>query len=229
MVGAGLSGQLALESLPRTSTTYAGLDTSSFQALTVGPGVAPWAAGRVGLEGSNEAGLTYTGRTLRIDARHAFLIGKRAAISLGFGASAIVGARPEDQSATGVYGGGADVPLLIGVHTANDLFAVWFGPRGGFDLLSGGFQIADSTASATTGNTNPVWDIHARHFYGGLVAGLRVGFRHVHLALELDAAYHRVDGTSQLVPPPPQVSPPSTSASVQQFSLAPAGAFEVTF
>ena len=42
--------------------------------------------------------------------------------------------------------------------------------------------------------------VSARHFYGALVAGARVGFRHVHLALEIDAAYHHADGTFQAAP-----------------------------
>jgi hypothetical protein len=216
MVGAGMSGQLAMEPLHFTPTPPGVPDPSTLQALAVGPGVAPWVSGRMGLPGSNEAGLTYTGHVLRVDARHAFAIGK-AALSIGLGANAILALRPGDSNANGVYGGGADVPILIGVHSSSDLYAFWFGPRGGFDLLAGGLELGDATTTS---------DVHARHFYGGLVAGVRVGFRHVHLALELDAAYHHVDGTFQ-----PTLTPaaPSTSATLQQISLAPAGALEVTF
>ena len=49
------------------------------------------------------------------------------------------------------------------------------------------------------------------------------------LAVELDGAYHWINGSSQMVVMPPATPPPSVSASLHQFSLAPAGAFEVTF
>jgi hypothetical protein len=117
---------------------------------------------------------------------------------------------------SGVFGGGGDVPLLIGVKSASDLYAIWFGPRGGFEFLSGRLQLGkDTTAS--------VFDVQARHYYGMLVAGLRVGFRHVHVAIELDAGYHRVDGSFKTS------SGAESSTHVQQISLTPAGALEVSF
>jgi hypothetical protein len=216
MAGAGLSGQLAL--VP-SSTAATSPNQGSLQDLAVAPGVAPWVSGRAGIPGSNEGGLTYSGHALRVDARHAFELNRAVAISLGVGATAVLARRPGDSDASGVYGGGADVPLLIGVRSSSDIYAFWFGPRGGFDILSGGLQL---------GQSSPVLDVSARHFYGGLVAGLRVGFRHVHVAIELDAAYHRVDGSFR--PSAASTTPTmSTSASLQQISLTPAGALEVTF
>src|SRR6202044_1715910 len=106
---------------------------------------------------------------------------------------------------SGVYGGGLDVPVLLGVHSANDLYAFWFGPRAGFEYLAGGLQLADQTSP---------YDVHARHFYGSLVGGFRVGFRHVHVAIELDATYHRADGDFELTG-----SMSTTSASVQGITL----------
>jgi hypothetical protein len=60
---------------------------------------------------------------------------------------------------------------------------------------------------------------------------MRVGFRHVHLALEINASYHHADGTLQDAPAPGMVGPPPSpaSTSVQQISVTPAGALEVTF
>src|SRR6185369_12120360 len=69
-VGAGLSGQIALRVLPSVTAGEAEL-----QRLTVAPGVAPWAGARVGIAGSNEAGLAYTGRSIRLDGRYAFSLG----------------------------------------------------------------------------------------------------------------------------------------------------------
>ena len=230
MVGAGLSGQLALQQLHYPPAPANQPDVGSLQTLAVAPGVAPWVSGRMGLPGSNEGGLTYSGHALRLDARHAFALSKTAALSIGLGADAIIARRPDDASGSGVFGGGADIPLLIGFHSASDLYAFWFGPRGGFDILAGRLELGDPTSTTPPSTT----DVNARHFYGSLVLGMRVGFRHVHLALELDAAYHRVDGTYQLTAPPmTTTTTPSVTTSrpvtMQQISLAPAGALEVTF
>jgi hypothetical protein len=50
------------------------------------PGVAPWVGARVGIGHDSEAGITYTGRYARLDARHAFE-GEHVALSAGLGAS----------------------------------------------------------------------------------------------------------------------------------------------
>jgi hypothetical protein len=215
-VGAGVSGQLALKPLP-PPTQPGGQNAGSLQDLAVAPGVAPWISGRMGLTGGNEAGLTYAGREIRVDARHAFTLG-RVTLSAGLGASAILARRPGDGSnASGVFGGGADVPLLIGVKSTSDIYALWFGPRAGFEIVSGRLQLGGDEAS--------LFDVTARHFYGGLVAGMRVGFRHVHAAIELNAAYHRADGAFKTS----GTAGSGTSTSVQQISLTPAGALEISF
>jgi hypothetical protein len=228
MAGGGLSGQLALEPLHPSSASTS--QQGSLQDLAVGPGVAPWAAGRVGLIGSNEAGLTYAGRDVRADVRHAFTIGRLAALSVGLGASVVMAQRPSDATNTAVYGGGLDIPVLIGVRNSSDNYAFWFGPRGGFEILRGDVPLDPN-----------IFDVQVTHFYAGLTAGMRVGFRHVHLALELNASYHSANGAFTTVcstggPPlsttpcsPVVPSPPPTSTSVQQLSLTPAGAIEITF
>jgi hypothetical protein len=212
-LGAGLSGQVALK--PSIPTAATAADQGSLQNLGVSPGVAPWISGRLGFAGSNEAGLTYSGREVRLDGRHAFSLGKPT-LSVGLGVSAILAHPPgSGNDPTGVYGAGFDVPVLIGVHSVSDIYAFWFGPRAGFEYLAGGVLLEE-------GGT-PL-DVHARHFYGSLVAGFRVGFRHVHVALELDASYHRADGSFA-----PTGTGTTTSASVQQITLTPAGALEVNF
>ncbi|MFT3766356.1 MAG: hypothetical protein QM820_12720 [Minicystis sp.] len=212
-VGAGLSGQLALKSLPSGPSA---VNDGSLQELGVAPGVAPWISGRMGVAGDNDVGLTYSGRAIRVDGRHAFSLGKPT-LSVGLGASAIMARRPGDgNDASGVFGGGADVPILIGVRSASDIYALWFGPRAGFEIMGGRLQLGADTAAQT-------FDVHARHFYGMLVAGLRVGFRHVHVALELDAGYHRVDGTFKAT------GSGEAETHVQQITLTPAGALEVSF
>jgi hypothetical protein len=218
MVGAGVSGQVALE--PLHPPTPSGASTqSSLQGLSIGPGVAPWGAARVGVAGQNEAGLTYSGRDVRADFRHAFAIGKMA-LSVGLGASAAFAQRPDGADGSGVYGGGADVPVLIGMKSTGGLYAFWFGPRAGFEILNGRLSLADSTAATPT-----LYDVQGKHFYAGLTAGARGGFRHVHLAIELNAAYHYADGTFR----PSAGAGPTASPNVQQLALTPAGALEITF
>jgi len=152
-VGAGLSGQVALKPIAPAATNAE--EQGSLQNLGVSPGVAPWISGRLGLPGENEAGLTYSGRTIRADGRHAFSLGKPT-LSVGLGVSAIAAHPPGSGSdPSGVYGGGLDIPVLLGVHSASDLYAFWFGPRAGFEYLAGGIQLADASA--------PI-EVHAEHF-----------------------------------------------------------------
>ena len=222
-MGAGLSGQLALQRL-QAAPGLSAQNEASLQNLAVGPGVAPWAAGRIGLAGSNEAGMTYSGRTLRLDARHAFLLGKgNVALSVGLGASALMAERPGSDQASGVFGGGADVPVLLGVRSTSGIYSFWFGPRAGFEILSGRVQLVDTSAMPT------LYDVAGKHFYAGLTAGARVGFRHVHLALELNAAYHHADGSFRSSPTASAPQGPAASTNVQQLSLTPAGALQITF
>jgi hypothetical protein len=227
-VGAGLSGQIALKPLP-PATLPAGQEAqndATLQDLGVAPGVAPWISGRMGLAGSNEVGLTYAGRSVRLDGRHAFSLGKPT-LSVGLGASAVMARRPgEGFDTSGVFGGGADVPVLLGLRSTSDIYSLWFGPRAGFEIVSGRLQLGPTGPEAAATQL----EVSGRHFYGMLVAGIRVGFRHVHVAIELDAAYHRIDGTFTAVKPASgSGAPATTSTNVQQVTLTPAGALEVSF
>ncbi len=205
-VGAGTSGELALQ----TSVTGS---SATLQELAVSPGVAPWASGRVGIDGDNEGGLTYTGRTVRLDGRHAFPIGGLA-LSMGLGASAIAAHQPGHAfDASGVYGGGLDVPILIGFHTRGDLYSLWLGPRGGVEFLRGRLAISD------VGQPNETLvNAEATHaFIGGLI-GFRVGFRHVHVSVEGSFAYHHASGKLG-----------NTPMTLDQTSVTPGGALQIAF
>jgi len=183
--GAGVTGRLAFGSLDAAPPASAEAN-ATLEALTVAPAVAPWIAARIGLPGENEAGLTYTSRTLRLDARHAFPVGSLT-LSVGLGASAIVALRA-DQNATGahVFGGGLDVPVLLGYRSTSDLYAAWIGPRLGAELLTG--QVDPLVPSPGLA------DLRGHQLHAGAVAGVRVGFRHVHAAMELSVDYHRAAG-----------------------------------
>ncbi len=210
--GAGLSGELALTDLSVSPGSDPG-SAGKLAQLAAAPGIAPWVGARFGIAGSNEAGLTYTGRSLRIDVRHAFALGT-AALSIGVGGSMIAAERPgQDLAGSTVFGGGVDVPVLFGVHSKSDLYAFWIGPRGGFEALSG--QVAVSPGQT---NALVLSDVKARHLFGGFVVGVRGGFRHVHVALELDGAYHRADGSIL-----------GASTGVGLFALAPSGALILSF
>lgn len=214
-MGAGLSGQLAL-STPAASASDPNQAQSlaNLQDVAVAPGVAPWVAARVGIAGSNEAGLTYTGRSVRVDARHAFTLGGPT-LSIGIGGTVILPERPgADAAINSVTGGGADVPILLGWTSQSEIYSIWVGPRGGFESLSGSVLAPPENV----GEPEAFLDVDARHFYVGGVLGARVGFRHVHVAVELDGAYHRAEGTLGGI-----------ESSLDQATITPSGALVVTF
>jgi hypothetical protein len=223
MVGGGVSGEIALERLATTGTMTDQQNRGALQNLSVSPGVAPWGAGRVGIAGSWEAGLTYSGREIRIDGRHAFNFGK-AALSIGLGASAIVAQQPQGGNPSGVWGGGGDLPILIGWHSTSDIVSFWFGPRAGFEVWTGQLQLSDYMGGT------PLFSVTGHHLFAGLTAGTRVGFRHVHLALEVNVAYHAAEASFASTMAVNGGSPtPGTNANVQQLSVTPAGALQVSF
>lgn len=205
-MGAGFSSHFEV------SSSVSELDPVAQQIVyegAIAPGLAPWAAGRMGIEGGYEAGLSYSGRTLRLDLRRAFDFGAPA-LSVGLGASGVLPKRRDDL-AFRVGGGGADVPLLFGLRSEADIFAVWLGARGGFEYLQGRRDLeVDPDAPIDDALTE---DVAVWHGHVGGLAGLRVGFRHVFAVLEVDAAMHWADGDVG-----------SEAATIRQFGIAPGGA-----
>jgi hypothetical protein len=182
--GAGFSGTFALgDARAAVQSARATEQRAALDALA--PGVAPWVNARVGIGADSEAGLTYTGRAVRFDARHAFEFEETStAFSIGAGGSAVL--RGEERTAPdGVVvapgGFGFDVPLLFGWRSTAGVVSLWAGARGGFERIS---------ASPT-----PASEVDLRRVYGGGVIGLGLGFRHLHGAIELDSAYQRVSGS----------------------------------
>lgn len=184
--------------------------------LGFGAGVAPWAGARIGIEGSNEAGLAYTGRSIRLDFRHAFPLGDRWALSLGAGGSAIVPRFQGDglSDEASAYGPGVDVPVLLGRELGPGLYSFWLGPRAGYDHLSGSV----SSRLLEPARPDESLDLEGHHFWAGGVVGVKVGFRRVHVAIEVDGAWHH--GQGQLG---------AENASFDQVSVTPAGALIVAF
>ncbi|WP_437732936.1 hypothetical protein [Sorangium sp. So ce1335] len=221
--GAGVSGAMVLAgatAAPPDGEASAGGGPAATEdaarrklsEIAVAPGVAPWASARVGIEGDNEAGLAYTGRALRLDGRHAFPLGEASALSVGLGASALFAGGPGSEGSD-VHGAGIDVPVLLGFRSDADLYALWFGPRLGFELLGG--EVRLPAAGATAG---PLVDASGQHLRVGFVLGVRGGFRHVHVALEATATYHHARGEIAGAP-----------VSIDQGTVVPGGGLTVTF
>jgi hypothetical protein len=97
--GAGFSGTFTTgDARLATRSTRVAEQAAAIDALA--PSVAPWVNARVGIGGDNEAGLTYTGRAVRLDIRHAFE-DDDIALSMGAGASAVLRGREEQRDQTG--------------------------------------------------------------------------------------------------------------------------------
>jgi len=179
-------------------------------ALVEGPALAPWAAARVGLPGTNEAGLSYSGEALRADARHAFESGQ-SALSLGFGLTGRgFGHDPIDlpgASRERATGYGVDVPVLVGYRTDANLISVWGGVRAGYDRWSGHVDLEPDRDCA----------LDARRLSAGSLLGVAVGVSPLWVALELELDYAHVTG---------HVTQPGADGSetINGWSVRPAGA-----
>jgi len=211
-VGAGIAGHV--EATSTISAKGADHAEGVLDTLAIAPGVSPWGAGRIGIEGSNEAGISYLGHSFRVDGRHAFDVGPLQ-LSLGAGASAVV-PRPDDTVGS-AYGGGADVPILLGWKSDAELYSVWFGPRAGFEILRGS---ALEAALLDGGRDDAFVPFDGKHFWVGGLVGSKVGFRSIHVSLEVDVAYHFANG---------QFGEAGTEeASIGAFTVTPSGALILT-
>jgi len=209
----GARNEQATETGNHPDPTYS---KGALVAAAVNPGIAPFVSARVGLQYDFEAGLSYTGRGIRIDARHAFYFGddNAWALSLGAGGSAALYGGLDGGNLPGVNlsdlkGWGADVPVLIGYEATGGLYMVWFGARGGWEHDT----IGSLTTEPGPGLNLPPTSLSADRFWGGGVLGAATGFRHVHVALEIDASYQTVSGSFG-----------GTSATVSGVAIVPAAA-----
>lgn len=210
--GAGVAGTIAVD--PRTSV--ASPWAAQAQTLTVAPDVSPWVSARVGLGTGFEGGLSASLRSIRLDARHAFETEKYA-LSIGVGASAVLAQRSGGGQATGVYGAGFDVPILVGWRSSSDLYSLWLGPRAGGEILGGQLENGDAGPGS----------VSARHaFFGGL-AGIRAGLRHLYVVAEFDFAYHL--GAGSWTPPTGAAVTATESVDVSGWAVTPFGALVVSF
>lgn len=241
--GAGVSGQFASagaqEAIDRGRAAAAGpfSDPAVAQAYAegvltqalVGPGISPWVAARVGLPHSLEAGLTYTGRSLRLDGRHVIPWGDEWALSVGLGGSVILldpdssgldDASDSAQSAEAEFGldasgWGADIPVLIGYQFGN-FVELWFGVRTGFEHIGG--QLSSNVDDPAA----PSYDASGNRFWGGALTGFSLGIPPIWLRFELAGTFHHLSGS--VTSPSSAGLPPLGDVDTSAWTLAPAGA-----
>jgi hypothetical protein len=177
---------------PGTNPAYA---KGALVAAAIAPGIAPFIGARVGVGSQYEGGLSYTGRAVRADLRRSFEDGKWA-LSLGLGLSAALYGRQQGSDLPNVdlaslHGYGFDIPVLVGWESSGGIYKVWGGARGGFerDVI----EILTSEPKSVTLGNGPI-HLDANRYWGGAVFGVATGFNHVHVALELSAAYQVVSG-----------------------------------
>jgi hypothetical protein len=80
---------------------------------------------------------------------------------------------------------------LVGYESDGGLYAAWLGVRGGWDEVFADDVRRDASAPTIPG---PAISLSARRLWAGGLLGLAVGFRHVHVAMELDVGYAGVTG-----------------------------------
>jgi hypothetical protein len=178
---------------PGTDEAYA---RGALVAAAVAPGLAPLVGARVGIGGQFEGGLSYTGRALRADLRRSFDLSTHWSLSLGAGGSAALYGHQDGTALPNVelgqlQGWGADVPILIGYASDADLYMLWIGGRGGGEQIA--IRELRSEPKAVTLGIPPI-RLSATRLWGGGLLGVAVGFRHVHVAVELDLSYANVTG-----------------------------------
>ncbi len=210
-VGAGFSGTLVTSSLP---VSGAQADVDELRTGALSPGIAPWVGARLGFARGFDAGLLYSGRSVRVDGRKSFELTRSLALSLGLGAAGLL---PQSRRGSDlrVGGFGGDVPLLFGWRSRADVYSAWIGARGGAELLRG---VRELPSDAATPEIVVNEAVNGWHAWSGGVVGLRVGFRYVFAVLEVDAAMHWARGDIAGRP-----------VSVSQLGVAPAGALVARF
>jgi len=197
---------------PGTDATYA---MGALVLASVAPGLAPVVGARVGVGAQAEGGLAYTGRSVRVDLRRSFSLSPRWALSVGAGGSRALYGRQGGSSLPNVdlaqlHGWGADLPVIVGYASDGDLYMAWLGARGGWEHVD--ISAVSSVPGGVTFGSAPI-SLSATRFWAGGLLGLAIGFRHVHVAMELDASYASVTGDYA-----------GTHVSVGGLTLAPASA-----
>jgi hypothetical protein len=160
----------------------------------IGAGISPVLAAHVGLGSQTEGGASFLGRAVRADVRRSFELAPHWALSAGAAGSIVTGGSDDVDASVdlrSLRGGGADVPLVVGYESDGGIYQAWFGARGGWEQVH-----ADNIGSApgVAGSDGPSLPLTATRLWAGGLFGFAVGFRHLHVAMELDVAYANVSG-----------------------------------
>jgi hypothetical protein len=215
-VGAGTSasflggdGKRAIDRAARSSTTAGTTDELARGAAALAlmpPGLSPWVGARAGVAARTDAGLAYTGRAARLDARYVPLMERTLALSVGLGATGLLanpGSLPPGAavSASGAIPGvdtrylagwGVDLPLIAGWRSSAEVVQIWAGAKGGYERAFGNLGV-----QLTSGSPQEAHFEGYRWVAGGLI-GLAVGVKPVWAALELGGSYQYVDARLDL-------------------------------
>jgi len=244
--GAGVSSLFASDSIDaaiasgRSAAAQPPSDAASAQAYAtgvlaqalVGPGASPWIAARVGLPDNVEAGLTYVGRSFRLDGRYVRQISDAWALSLGLGASAILFS-PDSSTldeSSGVTpappgdaefeldgkGWGADLPILIGYESLGGFFEVWGGLRFGYETLSGELLANEADPAS------PRIDASGNRLWASGLAGFSLGVPPIWFRFEVATTAHRVSG--EVGPFGAMEGPGAAQVELSGWSFSPSGA-----
>lgn len=178
---------------PGSNAEYA---KGALASAALAPGVAPFVGARVGMAYRFEGGVAYTGRSVRIDARRAWPLGRRWALSTGIGGSLPLYGRQQggplpNVDLSSLRGYGADVPILIGWESTGELYRAWLGARGGWEHV--GIENLTTEPKDPPLFPGPI-GMSADQFYAQGVLGFSVGLRRVRVAAELGAGYASVSG-----------------------------------
>lgn len=177
------------------------------------PGLAPWVGARAGLGDGNEMGLSYTGRRVRGDFRHAFELDELV-FSVGGGLGAILPDLGSSAPRTGagapervegnairrfdgssISGWTVDVPLLLGTRSRPDVVSAWFGGHVLYERYSAEL-LFDFDANAPP----VVAPANGSRFFAGAVAGLSVGLRPIWAMVEVSGGYQSLSADVNVGP-----------------------------
>lgn len=166
------------------------------------PALAPWVGARAGLGGGNEMGLSYTGRRVRGDLRHAFELDD-IVLSVGGGLGAILpdlgsgtprtgGTAPDEVEGgsirgfdgSSISGWTIDVPVLLGARSRPEVVSTWIGVHALYERFS-----ADLMFDFGPNETPVLAPADGSRFFAGAVAGFSVGLRPLWAVIEVTGGY----------------------------------------
>jgi hypothetical protein len=213
----------ARDTLATPAGNKAATDPGVAEALAARPGVAPFVRGVVGIAPRVEGTLRYGGRDVSAGVRWTFVESRTenagaATISIGGDGRAMLRNRPEDGVLGGVvvdslHGYGGTIPLIAAWQSDAGLLLAYAAALVGFDGV--GARVA---YVAFEGDNALFRDASIRRWYAAGTLGLGIGFRRVHVIMELGLERDWLHSTID-----------DRTSDTHLWSLAPAGCISVRF